>query len=75
MRWQDAGAEEIASFKESVRNFEKEDDLIQPSTNDEIARGLVEANVKMKNSRYKIPVPFKPDVLKFIPNDYTCALK
>ena len=55
--------QEIATLKKSVRNFKREDELIQPSTNDEIARGLVEANVKVKNGRYEIPVPFKPDVL------------
>ena len=37
---------EIAMLKEWVRNFEKEGGLIQPSTKDEIARGLVEPNVQ-----------------------------
>ena len=49
-----------------MRNFEREDELIQPSTIEEIARGLVEANAKVKNGRYEIPVPFQPDVLKTI---------
>ena len=58
-----------------MRNFERENELIQPSTNGEIAHGLVEANVKVKNGRYEIPVPFKPDVLKIMPNNYTSAMK
>ena len=41
--------QEIAILKESVRNFEREDELIQPSKHDEIARGMVEANVKVIN--------------------------
>ena len=67
--------QEIAMLIESVCNFEKEGGLIQPSTKDEIARGLVEANVKVKNGRYEIPVPFKPDVLKTMPNNYIWAVK
>ena len=63
--------QEITTLKESVRNFEREDELIQHSMNKEIARGLVEANVKVKNGRYEIPVPFKPDVLKTMPNNST----
>ena len=47
-------------------NFEREDEIIQPSTNDKFARGLVEANVIVKNGSYKTPVPFKPAVLKTI---------
>ena len=41
--------QEIATLKESVRNFEREDELIQPSKHDEIACGMVEANVKVIN--------------------------
>ena len=33
--------QEIATLKESVRNFEREDELIQPSKHDEIARGML----------------------------------
>ena len=53
--------------------FIREDELIHPSTNDKIARGLVEA--KVKDDRYKISVPFKPDVIKTLPNNFTGALK
>ena len=67
--------QEIATLKESVRNFEREDELIQPSKHDKIARGMVEANVKVINGRCKIPVPFKSDVLKTLSNNYTSALK
>ena len=52
-------------------NFEREDELIQPSTNDEIAVGLIEANVIVKNGCYEIPVLFKTEELKTLPNIYT----
>ena len=42
-------------MKGPERNFEREDELNQPSTNDDIARGLVEANVKMK----MVPIKFR----------------
>ena len=67
--------QEIASLKESLRNFEIEDEVKQPSINDEIARQVVESNVKVINGRYEIPVPSKIDVVTNLPDNYVCALK
>jgi len=54
---------EIVNLKESVQNYERENEEIQPSTNEEFARELVETNVKIKNGRYEMPVPFKVEKL------------
>jgi len=62
------------NLKESEQNYERENEEIQPSTNEEIARELVETNVKIKNGRYEMPVPFKVETLKPLPNNYPCAL-
>ena len=58
-----------------MRNYEIEDKVKQPSIYDEIARQMVESNVKVINGRYEIPVPLKMDVVTNLPNNYVCALK
>ena len=67
--------QEIAGLKESLRNYEIEDEVKQPSINDEIARQLVESNIKIINGRYEIPVPLKMDVVTNLPDNCVCALK
>ena len=57
-----------------MRNYEIEDEVKQPSMNDEIARQLVEFNVKVINGGYEIPVPLKMDVVTTLPDNYVCAL-
>ena len=54
--------QEIAGLKESLGNYEMEDEVEQPSINDEMARQVVESNVKVINGRYEIQIPFKMDV-------------
>ena len=66
---------EIVGLKESSRNHEIKDEIKQPSINDEIARQVVESNVKVINGRYEIPVPLKMDVVTNLPDNYVCALK
>ena len=66
--------QEIAGLKESLRNYEIEDEVKQPSINDEIARQVVESNVKVINGRYETPVPLKMDVVTNLPDNYVCAL-
>ena len=66
---------EIAGLKESLRNYEIEDEAKQSSTNDEIARQVVESKVKVINGRYEIPVPLKMDVVTNFPDNYVCASK
>ena len=66
---------EIAGLKKSLRNYEIDDKVKQPSINDEITRQLVESNVKVINRRYEISVSLKMDVVTNFPDNYVCALK
>ena len=66
--------QEISELKDSLRNYEIDDEVIQPSVTDDIARQLVESNVRVKNGRYEIPVPLKTNMLKSLPNNYSNAL-
>ena len=65
---------EVFSLKQTLRDLELEDEVIQPSRTDEIARTLVESNLKVVNGRNEIPLPVKPDVVEKLPNNYVCAL-
>ena len=67
--------QEIAGLKESLRNCEIEDEVKQPSINDEITRQLVEPNEKVINGRYEISIPLKMDVVTNLPDNYVCAFK
>ena len=51
------------------------DEEIQLSQNDELTSSLVESFIKVVNCRYEIPVPFKYDIIKVLPNNYNMALK
>ena len=57
-----------------MRNYELEDEVIQPSKNDEIVRELVECSVNVVNNRCEIPVPLKANVVESLPNNYSRAL-
>ena len=67
--------QKIASLKESLSNSEIENKVKQPSINDDMARQLVESNVKVFNGHYKIPVPLKMEVVTNLPDNYVCALE
>ena len=66
---------EVSSLRETVREYERQDEALQPSLNDERARNLVETRIKVANGRYEMPVPFKSEVLEALPNNYESALK
>ena len=66
---------EVSSLRETVREYERQDEALQPSLNDKRARNLVETRIKVANGRYETPVPFKLEVLKALPNNYESALK
>ena len=66
---------EITSLKERLRNYELDDEIVQPSQNDELTRQLVEPHIKVVNERYEIPVPLKTDVVSSLPNNLTGALE
>ena len=59
---------------QKVREYEIQDEILHPSKNDEVAREIVETNVKVINDRYEIPVPLKADLVKTLPNNYKNAL-
>jgi len=61
-------------LKKNLRKLKLEDEVLQPSKNEEIARKLVESNVKVLNGRYEIPVPLKTDVADKLPNSYNNVL-
>ena len=65
----------VSSLRETVREYERQDEALQPSLNDERARNLVETRIKVANGRYEMPVPFKSEVLEALPNNYESALK
>ena len=44
----------IKELEQLVREFTKEDEVIQPSVNDKKAQQLVEDNIKVIDSRYLI---------------------
>ena len=45
--------QEIADLKKPMRNYETEDEVKQPSINDQVACQLVESNVKVTNTAMK----------------------
>ena len=66
---------QIKSLKETLREYELEDEVTQPSRNDEKARQLVERDIKVVNDRYEIPVPLNMEVVKSLPNNFDYALE
>ena len=65
---------ENSDLKQKLRDLELQDKVIQPSRNEDIAREIVESNIKIVNDRYEIPVPLKPEVVVRLPNNYHSAL-
>ena len=65
----------LATAKETLREFQLLDEEVQPSKNDELACQQVEPFITVVQGRYEIPVPFKANVLKALPNNYNNALK
>ena len=66
---------ELAAVKEALREYRFLDKEILPSKNDELTCSLVEPYIEAKDGGYEIPVPFKSEVMKTLPNYYDCALK
>ena len=58
-----------------LRDHELDDEIVQPSQNDELTRQLVKPNIKVVNERYEIPVSSKTDVVSTLPNNLTGALE
>ena len=66
---------EVSSLRETAREYESQDEALQPSLNVERARNLVETHIKVANGRYEMPEPFKSEVVEALPNNYECTLK
>ena len=66
---------EISSLRETVQEYERQDEALQLSLNDERARNLVEIRIRVANGGYEMPVPLKSEVLEALPNNYESALK
>ena len=59
---------EIKDLKQTVREYELLDEVIQPSQNDKLAQDICKPNIKVINGRYEISVPLKSEV-KNLPNN------
>ena len=55
--------QEITELKAALRQVELENEETQPYRCDELGSSLVKPNLKVKNGRYKIPVPLRPDIV------------
>ena len=67
--------QKIYPVKNALRKQKLLDEEIELSKNDELTFSLVEPFIKVVNCRYKIPVPFKSDIIKTLPNNYSLTLK
>ena len=65
----------MASLKEALREYELDNEIIQPSKTDELAKSLAEPHIKVVNGRYEMPVPIKNEVLLKLSDNYNVALK
>ena len=66
--------EENVALKQSIRQYELKDEMVQQSRNDELALELIEYDIKVKDARCKIPVPFKFEKLQTLRNNCENAL-
>ena len=53
---------EIAALKDQLRDLAVQNEALDLSRTDEIAKGLVEPNVKLYNDHFEISLPLKADV-------------
>ena len=67
--------QELLTVNNALREYKLLDEEELPSKNDELTCSLVEPFIRVVDGRYEMPVPFKPDVLKKLPNNYDIALK
>ena len=66
---------ELVAVKDTLREYNLLDEELLRSKSDELASNLVEHFIEVKEGRYQIPVPFKSEVLKTLPNNYVSALQ
>ena len=66
---------ENASLKENLRKIELKDEELLHSREDDMARSLVEPNIKVVNGSFEMPVPLKAELTETLPDNYELALK
>ena len=66
---------QLLTVNNALREYKLLDEEILPSKNDELTCSLVKPFICVVDGRYEMPVPFKPEVLKELPNNYDIALK
>ena len=64
---------ENLALKQALGEHELSDEIAQPSKNDERVCELTEPEIKVKNGRYEIAVPFKLNELKNLANKFDSA--
>jgi len=58
----------IKTLKETVREYERENEVTQPSRNDEKAKEIVESDIKVVNDCYEITLPLNMGVTQTLSN-------
>ena len=66
---------ENTCLKENLRKIELKDEELLPLREDDMARSLVEPNIKVINGRFEMPVPLKAELIETLPHNYELALK
>ena len=64
----------VSSLKQTWRELELEDEVVQSSRTEVKVRELVEAKVKVVEGRYEIPMPLKCEVIEKLPNNCASAV-
>ena len=67
--------QELLTVNSALREYKLLDEEVLPTKNDELTYSFVEPFVRVVDGWYEMPVPFKPEVLKELPNNYDIALK
>ena len=65
---------ELSDLKEVLRRQELDDEVIEPSKSEKLARELVEPNVKLVDGRYETPAPLKSDIVNSLTNYFHSAV-
>ena len=65
---------ENSDLKQKLHDLELQDEVIQPSKNEDMACGIVELNIKTVDDCCEIPVPLKSEVVNRLPNNYIVLL-
>ena len=62
-------------MKQTLRELELEDEVVQPSRTEVRVRELVETKVKVVEGRYEIPMPWKCEIIDKLPSNFAGAVR